>query len=204
MVHSGICRHAQPQNTPGVDIRRFAQVGNNGVQGLLDNGILQLLFTAGTALLNNPVDHIRTVADLSVAGGAFRQQLAGSQIRQHHGDGGSADIDGAAHNGGVGGVTDLHAQECIPLQFALDTDSEVVFPQSVGQLHHNGKGNFYVFHVQSALDRPGQALIVGHGVVQGRCFHLHNYGAERISKGNAAAPQVILAVLKNRDLLGRA
>ena len=96
VVHGGIGTDGKTQDAVGRNTGRFAEVGNDGVQRLLDNGILKLFGTAGAALLNDAVDHISAVADLAVTGGAFRQQLAGFQVGEHHGDGGGTNIDGTA------------------------------------------------------------------------------------------------------------
>lgn len=115
VVHGGVGAHGQAQNVVGGNLGLLAEVRNNGGQGLLDDGILQFLAAAGLALLNNAVDDIRTEANLAVAGGALGKELAGLQIGEHHGDGGGADIDGAAHDCGVVGGANLHAAENIAL-----------------------------------------------------------------------------------------
>ena len=132
MVHGGIGRHAQPQNTSWGDIGGLTQAGNDGIEGLFHNGILQFFLTARSSLLNNPVDHIRAITNLSVTGRALGQQLSGNQVGEHHGDGGSADVNGTAHNSCVLGIANLHAQEGISLHLALDTDMKMMLPKCGG------------------------------------------------------------------------
>ena len=202
MVHGGIGAHAQPQDTSGGNAGGAAEVGDDGIQGLLQNGILELLLAPGTALLDDPVDHVRAVADLTVAGGTLCKQLAGSQVGEHHGNGGGADVDGTAHDGGILGGADLHAGEGIAPKLTLDADGKIMFPESMGQLRHNAEGHMDLLHSQLRLDGPGQTLNIGHGIIQGRLRHGHHQGAEVIDKVDAAFPELILAVLENGDLLG--
>ena len=203
MVHGGIGADAQPQNAAGRNTGGLAKISDNGGQGLLDDGVLQLLLAAGTAAFDDAVDNIRAEADLTVAGRALGHQLAGFQIRQHHGNGGGADIDGAANDGGVGGIGNFHALEGIVLNFALDTDGEVMLPQRGCQLDHDGIGHLHFLHAKLSRNRPLKALHIGHGIVQGRLCHGDHHGAEIVGKGNAAFLQLCLAILKNGDLLGR-
>ena len=204
MVHGGIRAHAHAQNGRAGDPRGLAQIGNDGVQGLLQNGVLELFLAAGLALLDDTVDNVRAVTDLAVAGGTLRQDLACGQIGQHHGDRGGADVDGAADNHGVLRSANLHAAEGIVQKFALHAHVEAIFPQDMRQLHHDAEGNFHFFHAQRFLQRPGQALVVGHGVVQARLGHGQVNRTEPIGKVNAALLQLALAGVENGDLLGAA
>ena len=204
VVHGGVGAHTQPENAPGIDSGGLAQVCQNGHQRLLQNGILELLFAAGLTLLNDSVDDVRAVADLAVAGGTLGQQLAGSQIRQHHGHGGGTDIDGAADNIGVVRGADLHTLEGIPLLFALDADAEIVLPEGMGQLHHHREGNAHMLHAQCILDGPGQPLVVRHGILQGGLCQRQHLSQAGIFEVNAAVLQVLLALVKNRHFLGAA
>ena len=115
VVHGGVGTHGQAENAPGRNVGGFAEIGDNGRQGVLDNGILELFPPAGAALLDDAVDDVGTVSDLPVAAGALGQQLAGGQVRQDHGHGCRTNIDGAAHDGGVRGGGDVHAMEGVAL-----------------------------------------------------------------------------------------
>ena len=115
VVHGGVGTDGQPQNAAGGNPGAGAKIGNNGGEGFFDDGILELLPATGLALLDDAVDDIGTVANLAVAGGAFGENLAAFQIRQHHGDGGGANVDGAAHQHRVGGGGDFHAAEAAVL-----------------------------------------------------------------------------------------
>ena len=201
VVHGGIRAHTHAQNGRACDPRGLAQIGNDGVQGLLQDGVLKLFPAAGLALLDDTVDDVRAVADLAVAGGALRQNLACGQIGQYHGDRGGADIDGTADDIGVLRGADLHAAEGIAQKFALHAHVEAVFPQNVGQLHHDAEGNLHLLYAQRFLKRPCQALVVGHGVVQTWLGHGHDHRPELIGKVNAALFQLALAGVKNGDLL---
>ena len=204
VVHGGVGAHAQPQNAPGVDTGGLAEIGDNGNQGLFQDSVLQLLLAAGTALLDNAVDHVRTVANLTIAGGTLGQQLAAFQVGEHHGDGGGANVDGAAHDGGVVRGADLHAVKSVVCQFALDADGEMVLPEGMGQLYHDGEGNVDVLHAESFLNGPGQPLVVGHGIVQCRLCHGDDLGAVAVFKMDAAGFQIVLTLGKNRHFLGAA
>ena len=74
----------------------------------------------------------------------------------------------------------------------------------MGQLHHDGKGNFYGFHPQRFLNGPGEPLVVRHGVVQGGLRQGEHQAAVVVFKMDAAFSQLGLAVLENFDLLGAA
>ena len=115
MVHGGVGTDGQPQNAAGGNLGAGTEVGDDGGEGFFDDGILELLPSAGFALLNDAVNHICAVANLTVAGGALGKNLAAFQIRQHHGDGGGANVDGTAHHGGVSGGGDFHAAEAAVL-----------------------------------------------------------------------------------------
>ena len=201
MVHGGVGGHAQLQNASGVDAGALAQIGNDGIQGFLHNGILQLLLAAGTTLLNDAVDHICAIADLTVAGRTLGQNFAAEKISKNHGHGGGADVDGAADNGAVVRAAYFHTMEDAAIQPALDANAPVVFPQRAGQLDHDGEGDMYFFHTQRILGRPNKTLDVGHGVVQGGFGHGNNRSAEGIGKFNAAGFQLRLAFFENSHFL---
>ena len=80
----------------------------------------------------------------------------------------------------------------------------MVLPQSVGKTNHDGEGNVDILHPEGVLNGPGQALIVGHGVLQRRLCHGDDLGAEAVDEMNAAAFQILLALVKNRHFLGTA
>ena len=99
------------------------------------------------------------------------------------------------------GAQNFHTAEGIAQKFALHAHVEAVFPQNVGQLHHDAEGNLHLLYAQRFLKRPCQALVVGHGVVQTRLGHGHDHRPELIGKVNAALFQLALAGVKNGDLL---
>ena len=202
MVHGGVGAHAQAEDAPGIKPRRLAQARHNGGQGVLDNGILELFLAAGLALLNDSVDDIRTIANLAVAGGALGQDLAAGQVRHNHGNGGGADIDGAAVDARVFGAANLHAGEGFALQAALDADREIVLPENGRHADHDRMGNLHGLHPQGLFNGPGQALIVRHGIVQAGLCHGEHHAAVGIGKVNAALLQILLGLVKDSDLLG--
>ena len=204
MVHGGVGTHGQTEDGFCRDAGGFAQVCHDGNQSFLDDGILKLLFAAAPALLDDAVDDVGTVADLAVAGGALGQELAGFQVRQDHGDGGGADVDGTAYDDGVIGCGDFHALEFGFCLAALDADVEIVCAEGGGQLHHDGEGDVDLFDTGGGLDGPDQTFNVGHGVIQGGCFHGNIDGTVGIFKNDAAFLQLSLAILENGDFLGRA
>ena len=201
MVHGGVGAHAQPQDAPGRDSGGAAQVGNDGGEGLLDDGILEALSSAGLGLLDNPVNHIGAIANLSIAGGAFGQDLSGGEIYQHHGDGGSADVNGAAGNHRVLSPCNLHAPEGIALLFPLHPHMELLPPKGGGQLFHDAEGNLHRIHFQLLLDGPGQTLVVRHGVLQGGLLHGQLQAQEGIFKDNTAFLQLLLGLLEDGHFL---
>ena len=202
MVHGGVGAYAQAEDTPGVKARRLAQARHNGGQGLLDNGVLELFLAAGLPLLNDPVDDIRAIADLAVAGGSLGQNLAAGQVRHDHGDGGGADINGAAVDARIFGAANLHTGEGLSLQAALDADREIVLPENGRHADHDRMGNLHGLHPQGLFNGPGQALVVRHGVVQAGLRHGEHHAAVGIGKVNAALLQVLLGLVENGDLLG--
>ena len=201
MVHGGVGTHGEPQNGPGGDACGAAEVCNNGGQGLFHNGILEPLFAALLALLDDAVDDIGAVADLAVAGGTLGQNFSVGEVRQDHGNGGGANVDGAPYHGGVLGGADFHAAEGIAFQLTLDADVEVLLPENVGKLHHDAVGDFHICHPKLLLDGPAQALVVGHGVVQRGLCHKHFHGPIGIFKMDAAVAQILLALLENGDFM---
>ena len=202
MVHGGVGAYAEAQYAPGIEGGGFAQAHHNGDQGLLDDGILELLLAAGLALLNDPVDDIRAVADLAVAGGALGQDLAAGQVRHDHGHGGGADVDGAAVDARVLGAADFHTGEGRSLQAALDADVEVMLPEGGGQTDHHRVGDADGLHPQSVLNGPGQPLVVRHGVLQAGLGHGQDQAAVGIDEMDAALFQVLLGLVEDGYLLG--
>ena len=202
MVHGGIGAHGQPEDAPGIYPGGFAQVHNDGGEGLLDNGILELLFTPGLALLNDPVDHVGAVADLPVAGGTLGKDLPGSKVRQHHGHRGGADVDGTARDYGIIRRAQLHAAENIHAKFTLDANPKTVFPEGRGKLYHDRIGNLHGVRSGFCLNGPGEPLVVRHGVVESRLVHPENQGPEPVFESNAAFLKLALAGFKNGDFLG--
>ena len=158
--------------------------------------------TAGTALLDDAVDDVGTEADLTVAGGTLCQDLTGLHVHKDHGDGGGADVDGAANDLGLVGGADVHADELAKTQFALDADMEIVFAQDLCHLHHDGVGDLHLTVGHLLFDRPDQTLDVGHGVVGAGRSHFHIQCHKVVIKNDAAGLQIILGILKNGDLLG--
>ena len=175
-----------------------------GRQGLLDNSVLKPLPPAGLALLDDAVDHIRTVADLTVAGGAFCQQLAGDKVGQHHGNRGGADVDGTAYNLCILWAADLHAAEGIACQLALDADRPLEFPQGRRQLHHHTEGHLHLLDAEGLLNGPGQPFNVWHGVFQRRLRHGDHHAAEEVGEMDAAGPEAGFGAFKDSNLLGTA
>ena len=205
MVHGGICAHGQLQNASCVNIGGSAQVCNDGIQGLLHNGILQFLLATGSGGFNNTVDYVCAVTDLAVTGRTLCQQLAGLQIHQHHGDGGSTDINGTAYYLGIRIGADIHTGEAVIFQSALHADTEIIFTEGGCQLSHDGigYGNLYAINRQCSVQRPFQALNIGHGVCLRRGFHLQLHSHAAIGKVQAAGFHVYLGIFKNRQFLGR-
>lgn len=175
-----------------------------GRQGLLDNSVLKPLPPAGLALLDDAVDHIRTVADLTVAGGTFCQQLAGDKVGQHHGNRGGADVDGTAYNLRILWAADLHAAEGIACQFALDADRPLEFPQGCRQFYHDAERYFYLLDAEGLLNGPGQPFNVWHGVLQRRLRHGDHHAAEGVGEMDAAGPETGFGAFKDSNLLGTA
>ena len=202
MVHGGVGADGQPEDAPGIDPGGLAQVPDDGGEGLLDNGVLELLLAPGLALLDDPVNDIGAVADLAVAGGTLGKDFAADKVRQHHGHRGGADIDGAARDGGFLRGAQLHAPEALPAQLALDAEGKIVFPEGGGKLYHNLVGNLHGLYPGFRLNGPGEALVVGHGVVQAGLVHGEHQAAEAVLEGNAAFLKLTLTGFKNGDLLG--
>ena len=204
MVHGGVGTDRKPQNASAADSRSGAEFGQNGIQCFLQDGILKLLFSTGTTLLDDPVDHIGTVADLAVTGGTFCQDFAGFQIGQNHGDGGGADVNGTASQCRVIGGADIHAGKHAVFQNTLHAHTEAVLPQDMGQADHHRERNTDFRRFHPGLDGPLQPLIVRHGVFQGRIFHPDVQSPEIIVKADTAFPQFLLAILKNGNFFGTA
>ena len=78
----------------------------------------------------------------------------------------------------------------------------MVLPKGVRQLHHNGEWNVDVLYAEGFFNRPGQSLVVGHGVVQGWFRHGDDLGAVAVFKMDAAGFQIVLTLGKNRHFLG--
>ena len=204
VIHGGVGTDGQAENAPGIDLCAAAQAGDQGHQSLLDDGVLELLLAACTALLNDSIDDVGTEPDLTVAGGGFGKQVAADQIHQHHGHGGGTDIDGTACDHRILRRADLHHMEGVPSQGTLNAHFKVVFPEGGCHLHHDLKGNGDMLHTYGLFHRPGQPLHVGHGVVQGGLGHLHHHTAVVVGKRQAAFLQLLLAVGKDLNFLGTA
>ena len=202
MVHGGVGTNGKPQNVIGSDPRGLAQVGNDGVQCLLDDSILKLFAAAGTGLLDDAVDHIRTVANLTVTGRSLCKKLSGLQIRQHHGHGGGTNVNRTAHQGGILRGTNMHTPEGIAVVNTFDADMEIVCPEGGGQTLHHMVGHLDVLHLNDGLHAPDQPLHIGHGVLRGGLAHDHIQSQKIVIEADAAFFQSVLAVLEDGDLLG--
>ena len=87
VVHGGVGSHAQLQNALGIQINTLTEVGDDGGQGLLDDGILEILLTAIAALLDDAVDNVSAVADLTVTGGSLGKEVAAFKVNENCGNG---------------------------------------------------------------------------------------------------------------------
>ena len=87
---------------------------------------------------------------------------------------------------------------------ALDTDMVIIFSERMSQLHHNGKGNVDFFGLNLRLDRPGQPFIIRHGILQRGRIHHNIQRPVIIVKTDTAFPELILAILEDRNFPGRA
>ncbi len=117
------------------DLHMAASIGTSVS---LDDRVLKALDAAGLRLLDDAVDDIRAVADLTVAGRGLRQQPSGLQIGQHAGHGRGADVDGAADQRRFIVRRDhIQHMECAVRQRTGDLDAEIARPQRGGQLLHD-------------------------------------------------------------------
>ena len=204
VIHSGVPRQDHAVDAPGVDARGAVHGGQHGDDGLLDDRVLEALAPPLPVGLNDPVDDVRAVADLAVAAAGLGQDLPGLQVHQHPGQGGSAQIQGEAHQG-VGVALGQHipdedavhvpADDALDLKRALPQHPAQVLEHGVG--HHNGA----LVHPRGGLHRPDDPLVVGHGVLQGGRVELQGQEAQIAAEADARLLQLASQVLKDGDLL---
>ena len=183
MVHGGVGGHAAPQDAVGVHLGTGAQRLRQGLESLLHDGLLQALHAAGPSLLHDAVDDVRAIADLAVAAAALGQQFAGFQVGDHRRNGGGADVDGkTAHGLGLIGIPHVHGLKYAVFQRTGHGHMEAAFTQHPRQLMYRGIAQAHLLTAQRCLQRHGQPLGIGHGVLQRGLLHgdlrLHKVVAE--------------------------
>ena len=200
MVHGGIGSDTQLENALGRDPRCLVQVCQNGDQGLLDNGILKLFPPAGLPLLNDPVDDVCTVTDLSIAAGALGHNFTSGHLCQNRRDCGGANVNGGSVESGILGTGNVQHRKPVPFQQALDRNLEAKLPQGACQLDHDGIRQIHLLHTRSLLNGPDQPFVIGHGIVQSGLRQGNGQNPEAGLKGNSRCLHILLNGCEQRHL----
>ena len=205
MIHGGVGCHSHLDDAVGLDAGLGAQPGHDGAEGFLDNSVLEPLDTAGLALLHNAVDDVGAIADLAIARGGLGQKLAGLDVGQDSGHGGGADVNGqGAGRALVPAGADVAHDHGFALPAQGDAHVELAFAQRGGQLAQHGVGDDHVLCAGFVPDRPGEALVVWHGVIQGGMGHGELGSEEGVFQRNTGGLDVRLELFKHGDFLAGA
>ena len=202
MVHRRVRGNAHAEHARDGNARRFAHRRDERQQRFLQNRILQPLDAAGLALLDDAVDDIRTVADLTVARRGLRRQRAGLQIHEHARDGRGADIDGAAVERRVLFFGYVHDGQHAVRQRAGDLYLEIGLAQRFCKLFDRVIGEpDLCAAVECVLCEARKPLGVGHGVVERRLVQRKNRLHKVVREVHACGLHVLLQLVEDRDLL---
>ena len=202
VVHRRVAGDAQAHDARGRQLGILAQGLHQRDERLLEDGVLQLLAAAGLALLDDTVDDVRAVADLAVAAGRLGQQAAVLHVEQHGGDRRGADVDAdAAQREGVVLAGHVENGENTVLQLAEDAHGKGVVAQGLRQAAHGVPRQADGVDAVLRLERAGQALVIGHGVVERRFLELKVDGAEAVAEADACTLDAREQLLEDTDLL---
>ena len=202
MVHRGVGGDADAENARDGDARRFAHRRDQRQERLFEDRVLQALDAAGLRLLDDAVDDVRAVADLTVAGRGLGRERAGGKVHENAGDGRGADIDGAAVERRVGLFRNVHHGQHAVRQRAGDEDLEIRVPQRLGELFDGMVGEPDLrAAVERGLREARKALGVGHGVVERRFVQLDQGLHKVVREVDAGSLHILLQLVEDRDLL---
>ena len=202
MVHRGVGGDADAENARDGDARRFAHRRDQRQKRLFEDRVLQALDAAGLRLLDDAVDDVRAVADLTVAGRGLGRERAGGKVHENAGDGRRADIDGAAVERRVGFFRNVHHGQHAVCQRAGDEDLEIRVPQRLGELFDGMVGEPDLrAAVECGLREARKALGVGHGVVERRLVQLDQGLHKVVREVDAGSLHILLQLVEDRDLL---
>ena len=202
VVHRRVAGNAQAHDARGRQLGILTQGLHQRDERLLEDGVLQLLAAAGLALLDDTVDDVRAVADLAVAAGRLGQQAAVLHVKQHGGDRRGADVDAdAAQREGVVLAGHVENGENTVLQLAEDAHGKGVVAQGLRQAAHSVPRQTDGVDAVLRLERAGQALVIGHGVVERRLLELKIDGAEAVAEADACTLDAREQLLEDTDLL---
>ena len=200
MIHCRIGCHTHMINPASVQLRRTAHVPEHGIDRLLNDCLLQLFSAALFGGFDNPVDDIRPITDLTVSGGCLGQQLSALHIQDHRGDSGCTNVNGCPTDPSVLRRKYVIHQHAVPALPAHCIYPESIIPKHIRQLLQYLIGQSDLLHTGCRLECPDQTLIIRHGIVQGRCFHLKLHYRKIIFKHNAGFFHIFFCSIKNGDL----
>src|ERR1039458_1925818 len=86
MIHRCVGRHGHAVNAAFGYSRTTAQQIDQRQDCFFNNGLLKPVNSTGLLLLNNTVNYIRTIANLSVSGAGLGENLSGFHIYQEAGN----------------------------------------------------------------------------------------------------------------------
>lgn len=85
MVHGGVAGDGDAEDAVGRDAGGLAHQAHHRTQRLFQDRVLKPLHAARLALLDDAVDDVRAVADLTVAGGRLCGEFAAGHVHQDAG-----------------------------------------------------------------------------------------------------------------------
>ena len=204
VVHGGVPGQDHAVDPAGVDAGGAVHGGEHGDDGLLDHRVLEAAASALLTGLDDAVDDVRAVADLPVAAAGLGENFPGLQVHQHTGQGGGAQVQGEARQG-RGAVLGEHIPDedavLVPGDDALDGKGAV--PKDPAQVPQDavGQDDAALVHPGSGLNGPQEALVVGHGVIQGGLAEGEGQEVQVTAEGDARRLQLGAQILKDGDLL---
>ena len=83
VIHRRVGSHTHTVDPVFGETDALAHLMDHGIDGLLDHRVLQLLLAARFGRLDNTVDNVGSITDLSVTGRALRQDLSRLHVDQH-------------------------------------------------------------------------------------------------------------------------
>ena len=200
MIHRRVGSHAHTVDPVFWETDALAHLMDHGIDGLLDHRVLQLLLAARFGRLDNTVDNVGSITDLSVTGRALRQDLSRLHVDQHSGYCSGTDIHrkSADHHvfSAVKNIIYEHIVRCCPKH---TFHRKLTVSENIRKLSENRIGDSHTLQVHKLAQRARKPFDVRHGIVQSRFFHPNLHHVKAVFQFNTRQFDLSLGVFKNGD-----